>query len=328
MPAPPPLSEPAIVSATFNLRVAMRVAYRRVETQRTLFTAHSGRYVAAVRLVAVWILLMFALAARAADGRPLVVTSFLPIYSWTVNVAGKHARVENLLSANAEPHEYAFTTRDVRKLNSADLVIINGLGLENWITKWQAAAKPQPAKVITLSDALTPHLIDGNPHFWLDPQLASAAVSNIAAALQRIDPANSSAYASNATAYVTRLHKLDAEFREAVAALTNRALVTYHDAFPYLARRYEFKIAGVVETIPEVEPTPRHLEQLRKTMQDHGIRTIFIPPHSHSRLARQLAKDWKMRIAVLDTLESGALKADAYEAGMRANLKSLTNALK
>lgn len=273
-------------------------------------------------------LFLGAAACMAADTKPRVVTSFLPIYCWTANVAGDKAQVENLLSSHAEPHEYAFTPGDARKLNSANLVILNGMSLEPWLGAWQRGTPGTEKKLLTISTALNEgQRIGANPHFWLDPQLACAGVSNIAAALVRMDPAHAAAYASNAVSYIARLHQLDADIRSALAGVTNRAIVTYHDAFPYFARRYGLEVVGVVEQVPEVNPTPKYLARLSQTIRARGVRAIFVPPHSASRLARQIAKDLRVPLVDLDTIEAGELTPDAYERAMRANLSALLQTL-
>jgi zinc transport system substrate-binding protein len=272
--------------------------------------------------------LIAAAHCRSTDSRPLVVTSFLPIYCWTINIAGEHARVENLLPSRAEPHEYAFTSSDARKLSHADLVIVNGVSLEGWLPKFASLAPNSAKNLVTLSESLRPQLISDNPHLWLDPQLAVAAVTNITAALQRIDATHAPRFASNATAYITRLQKLDADIRQELSGVTNRAIVTYHDAFPYFARRYGFEVVGVVEKVPEVNPTPKYLARLRRTMKERNVQAIFIPPNSASRLARQIAEDFHVQLVELDTIETGALTPDAYERAMRNNAAVLRKTLR
>jgi ABC-type Zn uptake system ZnuABC Zn-binding protein ZnuA len=99
--------------------------------------------------------------------------------------------------------------------------------------------------------------------------------------------------------------------------------VTYHDAFAYFARRYGLAVVGVIETVPDVEPTPGHLRELRETVRRRQVKAIFTEPHHAGRLARQLGEDLNIPVGTLDTLESGPLQADAYEAGMRRNLRVL-----
>lgn len=283
----------------------------------------------------------------AAEKRPRVLTSFLPIYCWTAHVAGDFAEVENLLSAKAEPHEYAFAPGDARRLAQADLILVNGLSMEGWLPKFLRSTPAARERVVTVTAGLKGELIAGghhhghdhdhsahdesahaNPHTWLDPQLAAHGVSNILAALQKLDPTHAAGYASNAHVYLAKLRQLDIDIRQSLAGLTNRAVVTYHDAFPYFARRYGFEIAGVVEEVPDVSPTGRHLTQLGRTMRERKIRAIFIPPGGASRVARQLATDLRATLGELDTLESGTASPAAYEERMRANARSLLQHLK
>lgn len=261
------------------------------------------------------------------------MTSFFPLYCWTANVAGDNAVVENLLPPRAEPHEYAFTPGDARKLSRAHLIVVNGVGLEAWLPKFLRSSPAAAARIVTTSAGLNHQLIagehhqheiaHGNPHVWLDPQLAAVAVSNILTALQRIDPDRSRAYATNAQAYIQKLQKLDAEIARTLSGLTNRAIVTYHDAFPYFARRYGLEIAGVVEQVPDVNPTPKYLSRLGRTMRARGIRVIFVAPNSTTRLARRIADDLHVKLVELDTLESGPLSPSAYEERMRHNAEVL-----
>jgi ABC-type Zn uptake system ZnuABC Zn-binding protein ZnuA len=167
-----------------------------------------------------------------------------------------------------------------------------------------------------------------NPHVWLDPILACGMVTNILTALQQGDPANASAYATNAAAMTLRLRKLDEEFRAGLASLPSRAIVTSHDAFPYLARRYGLEVVGVIEEHPEVDPSPAHLSALRATIQKHGVKALFLDAQESHRRARQLARDFKVAVLVLDTLEAAPLTLSAYEDGMSRNLLALQQALK
>jgi len=291
-----------------------------------------------VPLLGAFASLLFVAFICAAEGRPNVVTSFFPIYCWTASVAGEHAAVENLLPTRAEPHEYAFTPGDARKLGRADLIVVNGLGLEAWLSKSLRSSPSSRDRILNVSAGLDAQLIVGehdhghgghdetrhaNPHVWLDPQLAAQGVSNILAGLQRIDPAHGAVYASNAMTYVARLHKLDDDIRQSLASVTNRAIVTWHDAFPYLARRYGLEIAGVVEEVPDVNPTPKYLSRLSRMMRERGIRIIFVAPGGKTRLARQIAADLRVELVELDTLETGPLTPSAYEERMRASAAAL-----
>ena len=323
----------------------MQIHKRQPANGKALSACCSRSYSPRVPLIACVAIIFLAAVSSAAAPRPRIVTSFFPLYCWTVNVAGEFADVENLLPARAEPHDYAFKTSDARKLTRADLIVVNGLGLESWLPKFQRSAALATNKIVSVSAGLQAQLLFGehhhhhetghehggehaNEHLWLDPALAAHGVSNILAALQRHDPAHAAAYSSNAQAYVTRLQKLDADIRAKLAGVTNRAIVTYHDAFPYFTRRYGLAIAGVVEQVPGVPPGPKYLSELGKKIRAQKIPAIFIPPGGRHPLAQRMASDLKVNLAELDTLESGPLSPAAYEERMRQNAETLANHLK
>lgn len=280
-----------------------------------------------LRLFALLLLLLGVLpsAVAAPGGKPLrVVTSIPPVHCFTLNVAGDLARVDSL-SSGGSAHDFQFTFRERRRLESAQVVVVNGLGMESWLAK--ALQQSGPKTVVQAAAGLDPELIRGNPHIWLDPIMATRMVTNILVALQQADPANAAGYASNATAFVARLHRLDADIRAGLAGITNRAIVTAHDAFPYFARRYDLRVVGLVEVVADVAPTAGQLSALRQTIDEHGVRAMFVDTHHSGRQARRLAKDFKVRVGVLDTLEGASGRASAYEDGMRANLRALVKEL-
>jgi zinc/manganese transport system substrate-binding protein len=309
-----------------------------------------------MRLVLVALSLSLLLGCEPATARPSnklkVLTSILPVYCFTANVAGDLAVVESVLSSGADAHDFQFTPKERRQFDGADLIIVNGLKMEGWLGR--AVKQSQRSRpVVECSSGLESQLLQGsawrglgrdtssqdahdghshlsspNPHLWLDPGLAARMVTNILVALQKADPANADGYSANAAAFVARLQKLDGDIRSGLASITNRNIVTYHDAFPYFARRYGLKVAGVIEESPDVAPTPRYLASLRQAITTHDVKAIFTEPQHSDKLARQFAADLKLRVAPLDTLEVGDLKLTAYEDGMRRNLRSLQDALK
>jgi zinc/manganese transport system substrate-binding protein len=274
--------------------------------------------------VAVFVAVTALFDGKAAERPKLkVLTSFLPVYCFTVNVAGDLAQVENLLPPGGSPHDFQLSPPDVQKFNRADLLIVNGLGAEPWIDKLRRQGA-RGKKVITAAAGFGK---DTNPHIWLDPILAAHAVTNILAALQAADPQNADAFATNARAFLRKLEALDQEFREGLEGVKGTAIITYHDAFPHLARRYGLRIAGVVEETPEVSPGPRHLAKLRRIVKAQGVKAMFTDAEHPQKLAEQLASDFGVRLAPLYTLENGELSRTVYEDGMRKNLGVLKSVL-
>ena len=292
-------------------------------------------------------------AAPLPRSQPLrVLTTIAPIYSWTASVAGSLATVENLLPADTGPHDFQFRPRDVKRLESADLILMNGLGLEHWLTRTlnaDATRRSIPRVEVTAGwpesglirdlpgiSASTPnsavhdHDHDGgaNPHLWLDPVFARHAVTNILHALETADPAHRDGYRTNAAAYLERLTRLNDALRAATQDWAGRPVVTVHDAFPYFCRRYSLDLAGVVEEIPGNSPSPRHLAALMKVIRERHVRVIFTETQFNPRLARQLASDLAIPVAELEVLETGPLTPTAYEEGQRRNLETLRRALR
>jgi zinc transport system substrate-binding protein len=271
-------------------------------------------------LASVWAIMAVTIRGSEA-GKLKVLTSFLPVYCFTVNVAGDLADVQNLLPPGASPHDFQLTPSDRRKFNDADLLIVNGLGAETWLEK---LVRNDRKKVVTISAGLGG---DINQHIWLDPILGAHAVTNILRALQAADPAHSDAYAANAKAYIARLDALDRDFRDGLAPAKGAAIITYHDAFAHLAGRYGLRIAGVVEEVAEVKPGPRHLAKLGQIIRTENVKAMFTDAEHPEKLAEQFAKDYGVRLAALHTLENGELTRTAYEDGMRKNLKTLKSTL-
>jgi len=294
------------------------------------------------------LLLMLALpwAGQAAGHKLQIVTSILPVYCFAANVAGDLADVENLLPPGAEPHDFQFTPREMKRLEEADVVVINGLGMENWLDRVMGAQE-HPKTLVVASDGLKDQLITRlpylnplhpdasdpvsgppNPHIWLDPQLARHAVTNILQALQKADPSNAAAYASNAAKYLARLDKLDADLEAGLSSYKGRAIITFHDAYPYFARRYGLDVVAVIEEVPDVQPSPRYLSALRRLIERDHVQVIFSDKQFSPRLAEQIGRDYHVAVAQLDTVETGEFKPDSYEKGMRANLQTLEKSLK
>lgn len=309
------------------------------------------------------LLALFGFASGVASGaeviRLRVLTSIPPLYCWTANVAGPLATVENLLPADVSPHDYQFRPRDLKRIGAADVIVLNGLGLEDWFARAiRANSKDAKKKVVRIADGLPEAVLvrhlptievgagkgttsahdhahdqddaggQANPHLWLDPQIARHGVSNILHALQTADPANAAGYAMNATAYLAKLDVLDAEIRAETTTIRGRPVVTFHDAFPYFCRRYGLDLVGIIEEVPGTDPSPRYLAALLKVVRAKGVKVLFTEPSSNPRLAKRLADDLGIAVAELDVLETGALTPTSYEDGMRRNLAVLRQALR
>jgi len=285
------------------------------------------------------------------DGKLKVVTTFFPVYCFTANVAGDLAEVDNLLPPGSGPHGYSFTARDGQRLSAAQLVIMNGLGLDDWLSRSirNLSSKHRP-DIVVMSSGMSDQLIEcvhdthnhdhghdhshhhdhgtHDPHVWLDPILAIEAVNAIREALQQADPGNADGYAANAEAYIARLKALDSEIAEDLKNAGEAPFVTFHNAFPYFIRRYGLTLAAVVEQTPDVSPSPKQQKQLYETIRETKARVLFTEPQFSARLARRISEDLGIPIAELDPLETGPFERSAYETAMRNNVAVLKERLK
>src|SRR6187401_834648 len=139
------------------------------------------------------------LGAKAAEKPLRILSTFLPGYCIAANVAGNLAQVENLLPGTVSVHDYQLTPADLRKIASADVIVVNGLGMESFLDKAMANTGPGTAdKIVRLSDGMEGDLIRDNgvfnPHIWLDPRLAMRGVSNVVKKLQTRDSGHSEQY--------------------------------------------------------------------------------------------------------------------------------------
>jgi ABC-type Zn uptake system ZnuABC Zn-binding protein ZnuA len=271
-----------------------------------------------------------------ASGPPRVMVSLPSLVSWTVNIADTNAAVEAILPPELGPHGYQLNLKDLQRLRQADLLVLNGLGVDDWILEAvrRTTGQGKLPEVVRITDGLkvallgAEHGAPANPHVWLDPSLAKLALFKIQDGLTRVDPEHARRYADNAAAYGIRLDRLDQELQQGLAGITNRNLATYHDAFPYFARRYGFRVVAVLEEQPNIEPPPRHVVDVMNAIRSYFVPVIFVEPQYNGRLALQMAQDLGIKVATLDVLETGASSPDYYETAMRRNLAVLQENLR
>jgi zinc transport system substrate-binding protein len=287
-----------------------------------------------------------------------VVATFYPLYEFTARVGGDGVAVESFTPTGVEPHEWEPTPRDMARLTEADLIVYNGAGFEPWLDKQIPDLAAGGVKVLEATGGMdlikekpgylgagnpehhhdSGHghshdhaFIDGDPHFWLDPILVMAVVDAIRDALTDLDPAGAAAYSANAASFRAELEALDAEYRAAAGTWQRREIVTSHDAFAYLARRYNLRQAPVLGLSPEAEPSPARMKEIVDFAREHDVKYIFFETLVSPRLAEAVAREAGAGVLVLHTLEN--LTAEELAAGenyltiMRSNLANLEKAL-
>jgi zinc/manganese transport system substrate-binding protein/manganese/iron transport system substrate-binding protein len=251
------------------------------------------------------------------------------------NVGGDRVSVESIIPAGAGPEDYEPKPEDARKLADAELIVSNGVGLDDFLDGLIDAAGGGAAARLVLGDGLEPISVGGeeNPHFWLDPTIvADHYVPAIGAKLAGLDAAGTASYEANAAAYVEALRELDTANQEKVATIPseNRKLVTFHDAFPYFATHYGFELVGVIVDSVGQEPTSADLASLVETVKAADVRAVFSEAQFSPELASTLADEAGVT-RVVTTLYNdtvGPPPTDTYLKMMEWNVDEIVEALR
>jgi ABC-type Zn uptake system ZnuABC Zn-binding protein ZnuA len=252
-----------------------------------------------------------------------VVASVLPVWVFAKNVAGDRAGVSLLVRSGTDPHEFTLKPSDVRKLEEADLVLINGAGLEKNFIRGV-----DPGKVFDTSGGIEVIMLGRtpNPHLWLDPVRAQMQVDNIANAFSSIDPEGREYYLKNAQAYKKRLIKLHEEIANGVLILGTKRLITYHESFNYFAKRYGLKAFSL--TGPDAEaPLPGRMREVYDIVREEGVKAVFEETQFLPGRLQRLSHDLGVRVCTLDGMVSGEPSADLYEKVMKKNLETIIECL-
>jgi manganese/zinc/iron transport system substrate-binding protein len=260
-------------------------------------------------------------------------------------VGGDRVQVTGLMGPGIDPHAYKASAGDVKTLAGADLVLYGGLELEGKMGDvFARLAEHRPTVAVTRDlprDQLLaePQYRDRpDPHVWFDPRLWERAVHTTAAALARIDPEHAGEYAANARRYVRELRALDAHARERLAAIPERSrvLVTSHDAFRYLGRRYGLEVVAIQGVSTATEATTADVERVAGVIAERGIRTVFVessvPPQTIEAVLASAARQGQ-RATVGEELYSDAAGAEGTPEGtyvgmVRHNVDAIADGLR
>lgn len=276
-----------------------------------------------------------------------VVATTTVLADLVVQVGGSKVAVTSIVPKGGEVHTFDPSPSDVVRVGEADLVVLNGLGLDEWLGQVVIDAGSS-APVVELAEDLpgVDYLEGGehdeetdgahageavNPHLWLNVAYARRYVERIAEALAAADPADAAAYAEGAAAYDARLAMLDDEIRAKLALIPegNRRLVSFHEAFPYFAAAYGLEIVGVIVDAPGQDPSAGEIAALVTSIRESGARAVFTEAQFSPDLARTVAAE--AGVAVVRDLYNDSLgdqPIDTYEAMMRWNAERTLEALR
>jgi zinc/manganese transport system substrate-binding protein/manganese/iron transport system substrate-binding protein len=279
-------------------------------------------------------------AASAGSGLNVVATT-TQIRSMTEAVLGDRGTVRSILPPGADAHDFEPKPSTVQAISESDLVLKNGIGLDDWVDKLiENAGGERPLTTVTVGIPTRAGDEEGehgrsDPHVWLNVTNAITMTANIRDALIEADPANEAAYRADADAYTSRLRDLDRYIKDQIATIPpeDRKMVTNHDALGYYIDAYGLTFVGSI--IPSLstgaQPSAKDVAELIRKIKDANVKAIFLESRVNPALARQIAGDTGAK--VVDTLYGDALgdpgtPGATYEGMMRFNTDAIVSALK
>ena len=262
-----------------------------------------------------------------------IVASFYPIYILAMNVFDGIEAVS--LSCMTAPdtgclHDYQLLASDMMTLSRADVLLICGAGMESYLPG--VTAQFPSLQIIDCSEGIDLIPSDDedegefNAHTWLDVQNAVSIVRTIAEAACGICPEEADAIRANADKYTARLITLDTEMKESLAPVAGKAIVTFHEAFPYFARAYGLEIVAVINEEHEDTIAPSALAAVINAVREAGNPPLFTEPQYSAQAAITVSMETGAKIYELDPLVTGDMQKDAYEIGMLRNAEALLHA--
>jgi zinc/manganese transport system substrate-binding protein len=268
-----------------------------------------------------------------AEHRVNVVASFSILGDLVTNVGGDKVNVTTLVGPNGDVHVYAPAPSDAKKNAGAQLLVVNGLGLEGWLPRLVQSAGGK-ATIVAASNGVKPLArgSDADPHAWQSVPNVKIYVANIRDALMAADPADAAIFRANAERYLAELDALDAEIRAAVAKIPpeRRKVITTHKAFGYFAAAYGVAFLAPVGVSTETEPSARDIATLIQQIRADKIPAVFLENLSDDRLIGRIAEETGAKAGgtlYSDSLTDEKGPAPTYIALMRHNIKALTSAL-
>jgi len=279
----------------------------------------------------------------AADRKLIVITTIYPLYDFAANAGKDRVELINLVPAGAEPHEWEPSPKDLAELSHADVFIYCGAGLESWTGKALEAINAKNLIVVDASQNIP--LLSGSggepetahdpsrtdPHVWVDPNNARQMVENITAGLIEADPAHQEDYRRNTAGYQSKLEALDQKYQRELAGAKLREFITSHDAFGYLASRYNLVQVPIRGLSPEAEPTPAKMAEVIREARTKNIKYIFFESLVSPKVSEVIAAEIGAATLVLN--DAAGLTPEEMKSGrdyiavMEENLENLKKAL-
>jgi ABC-type Zn uptake system ZnuABC Zn-binding protein ZnuA len=276
------------------------------------------------------------------DSRPLVITTLPDLADWVRQVGGESVAVQSLIVGTEEPHNYEPRVADVDKIKKAVMVVRIGLGLDEWLNGLIENARNERLKIVTVSEGVEiiqdedvaehkenhHHVHDyGNPHIWLDPNVARLTVQRIVDVLSEFNPARKDFYQKRGDDYIKRIDSTVAELRRQVENLPARKFVAMHESWPYFCRAFGFEMVRAIEPLPGQEPSAKDLAHLVQMIRQEDVRAIVVEPQHNRDVADAIARETGVKVVVLASITGSLPSVTDYLTLLEYDVKTLARAL-
>jgi len=261
-------------------------------------------------------------SAEGKDGKLTVVTSFYPMYIAALNITeGADINLNNL----SEPqtgclHDYQLTTEDVKLLSKADVFIINGGGMEEFLD--DVVSNYPKLKVVDSSKGVD--ALEDNAHMWMSIPCYIKQVENIRDQLSKLDPANADKYNSNSQTYISKLNELKSMENE-VNKGSN--VVLFSEAYEYVAKDYEMEVKSVLDLDEEKNISAKEVAETVDVIKKDNVPLIIAEKQYGEKMADIVKGETGVNVVYLDTIIRGDYNKDSYINAMRSNIELLKGAL-
>jgi len=287
------------------------------------------------------------------SGKVTIVTSFYPMYVLAKNIAGDDPNIEvvNLTEFQSGClHDYQLTTSDMKRLEKADILVMNGGGMESFVENVVEAYPNLP--IINASEGIDYLLSEGhshveeqetiqettvdgdnhdqieyNAHVWLNMNYYIQQIQTVQDALTEYDPQNSDIYQANGNAYQEEVKAMKEEMESTLKGIKNTEVVIFHDSFAYLAQELGLKVIHTVDMDSESSLSAGDIAEVVDEVNKNEIKILFTEEQFSTSIADNIAKETGASVYVIDSIVRGEMSKDGYITAMKKNLEVLKQAL-
>jgi len=256
------------------------------------------------RPVLSWILIALGLPVVTAAAPLRVVTSIPDLAAVAVAIGGGEVEAESIVKGNRDVHSVELLPSFFVKIRKADVYVKVGLDLDLWAQQLIDGSRNASLVVVDASRRITPLDVPafevdashgdvhryGNPHYWLDPAQSRPIAESILEGLLAVRPEAAARFRANAESYLAAMATAMERWRQQLEPFAGARVVSFHDSWPYFARRFDIRVVDFLEPKPGVPPTPSHVAELQRLLQRGSVQAILMESYFDDRVPRMLER--------------------------------------